>query len=512
MTSHGIRDRDRTTVEDDDATLHALGYPRKLSRRMNALDNFGVSFTIISILSGCLTLYGFGMNTGGPAAMIWGWAGVGLFTLFVGLSMAEVTSAYPTSGALYYYSAKLAKKNKSAWAWYTGWFNLLGQVAVTAGIDFGASQFIGAFAAVEWGFTPTPKSTIGIFAGVLVLHGLLNTFGVRLVALLNRVSVVWHLLGVTVIVVALAVVPKHHQSVSFVFTHFVNNTGWHSVIYVGALSLLMAQYTFTGYDASAHMSEETKGAAVSAPKGIVRSIWVSWIAGFVLLVGVTFAIQNYNGELASSTGVPPAQIFIDALGQTGGLALLLIAIVAQLFCGMSSVTANSRMIFAFSGRDRAIPGHQLWYKVNSRTGTPTNSVWLAVVAAFVIALPYLYSPTAYAAVTSIATIGLYLAYIIPVILRLRLGKEFVRGPWHLGRWSTPIGIIATVWVVFITVLFLLPESSPVTVNTFNYAPIAVGTVLLLATIWWFVTARRQFTGPVSYGSPEELAALESELM
>jgi amino acid transporter len=233
---------------------------------------------------------------------------------------------------------------------------------------------------------------------------------------------------------------------------------------------------------------------------------VSWIAGFVLLVGITFAIQDYAKE--ASSAVPPAQIFVDAIGLTGGKLLLLIAVVAQLFCGMSSVTANSRMLFAFS-RDRALPGSSLWYRVNPRTRTPTNAVWLAVAGAFVLALPSWWNTTAYGAVTSIATIGLYLAYIIPVYLRLRQGEGFRRGPWHLGRWSQPVGWLAVVWVGFMSVMFLLPQFSPITAHSFNYAPVALGVVLIGATVWWFATARGSYTGPVSYGSPEELAAMEA---
>jgi amino acid permease (GABA permease) len=500
------------TVSADDAELHRLGYPRKLSRRMSAFDNFGVSFTIISILSGCLTMYYFGMANGGPAMITWGWLLVGAMTMLVGLSMAEVCSAFPTSGALYFYSAKLAKRRGAVASWYTGWLNALGQVAVTAGIDYGAATFIGAFAQYQWNFNPTPHSVLGIYAVVLLLHGLLNTFGVQLVALLNRVSVWWHLIGVLVIVGVLAIKPAHHQSVSFVFSHFVNGSGFGfggSGLYVGAIGLLMAGYTFTGYDASAHMTEETASASVSAPRGIVRAIYVSWIAGFVLLVGITFAIQNYATEAGSA--VPPAQIFVDAIGQTGGKMLLLIAIVAQLFCGMSSVTANSRMIFAFS-RDRALPGSGLWYKVNPRTKTPTNAVWLAVIGAFVLAIPSWWNTTAYSAVTSIATIGLYLAYVFPVYLRLRQGDNFERGPWHLGKWSKPIGWLAVVWVLFMAVMFLLPTVSPITHDNFNYAPVALAVVLIGATLWWFATARGRYTGPVSYGSPEELAAMEAELI
>jgi amino acid permease (GABA permease) len=497
-------------LSSDEETLHQLGYAQELRRRMSGFSNFAVSFTIISILSGCLTLYGYGMGTGGPAIIVWGWPIVGIMTLFVGLAMAEVCSSFPTAGGLYYWSAKLARRNGAAWSWFTGWFNFLGQVAVTAGIDFGAAFFINALLNLQFG-TPTYHwVTILIFAGVLLVHGMLNQFGIRLVALLNDVSVWWHLIGVLIIVGVLVFAPSHHQSASFVFTSTFNVTGWHSTFYVLLLGLLLAQYTFTGYDASAHMTEETHSAARSGPRGIVMSILVSLFAGWILLIGITFAIQHYSAELTSATGVPPAQIFIDAVGATGGKLLLLIAIGAQLFCGMSSVTANSRMIYAFS-RDGALPASRLWHQVNHRTRTPTNAIWLAAAAALVLGLPYLWNNYAYAAVTSIAVIGLYIAYVLPTFLRLRQGSSFRRGPWHLGRWSTPIGITAVTWVVFITILFMLPTASPVTLKSFNYTVVAVLVVLGFAGIWWLVSARNWFTGPRVQGSAEELAAIEREL-
>src|SRR3954468_10591741 len=207
------------------------------------------------------------------------------------------------------------------------------------------------------------------------------------------------------------------------------------------LGLLLAQYTFTGYAASAHMTEETHDAARSGPRGIVMSILVSLAAGWVLLIGLTFAIQSYDGALGSDIGVPPAQIFIDAVGAGLAKVLLLVVIGAQLFCGMSSVTANSRMIYAFS-RDGALPGSSFWHRVNKRTRTPTNAVWLAAAGAFVLGLPYLWNSTAYFAVTSIAVIGLYIAYVLPTFLRLRQGENFVPGPWHLGRWSRLVGVVS----------------------------------------------------------------------
>jgi amino acid permease (GABA permease) len=505
-----VAESGRLEPKSDTEQLHELGYAQELLRRMSGFSNFAVSFTIISILSGCLTLYLYGMNTGGPVVIIWGWLIVGVLVTIVGLAMAEIASVYPTAGGLYYWAAKLGGKSGPAWSWFTGWFNLLGQVGVTAGIDFGLAFFATAFLNIVFGYPADPPHTILVYGIVLFIHGLLNTFGVRLVALLNDISVWWHLIGVVVIVGALAIIPAHHKSVSFVFTKFVNNTGIDIPIYVFLIGLLLAQYTFTGYDASAHMTEETQNAATAAPRGIVMSIVVSLVAGWILLLGVTFAIQDYAKELASTTGVPPAQIFIDAIGHNGGLVLLLIVIGAQFFCGMSSVTANSRMIYAFS-RDGALPGSQFWHRINKRTRTPTNSIWLAAVGAFILGLPYLYSPVAYAAVTSIAVIGLYIAYGIPIYLRLRANSGFTPGPWTLGRWGRPVAIIAVVWIVFISILFVLPQAAPISITTFNYAIVAVGAVVIFSGGYWLLGARTWFKGPRVQGTGDELAAIERDL-
>jgi amino acid transporter len=496
----------------DVETLHRMGYAQELRRRMSGFSNFAVSFTIISILSGCLTLYGYGMNTGGPIIMNIGWPLVGLLVLMVGLAMAEVTSSYPTAGGLYYFAAKLGGKNGPAWSWFTGWFNLLGQVGITAGIDFGLALFADAFFNALFNYPTSPLAIVGLYTVVLFLHGLLNTFGVGLVALLNDISVWWHLIGVAIIFLVLAFVPSHHQSLSFIFTKFVNNTGFSFAgvpIYVFLIGLLLAQYTFTGYDASAHMTEETHNAAVSGPRGIVWSIIVSLIAGWILLIAVTGAIQDYAAEASATT--PGAQVFLDAAGHNLGLFLLFIIVGAQFYCGMSSVTANSRMIYAFS-RDGAVPGSQFWHKVNARTRTPTNSIIFATVGAWLLGLPYLWSPVAYSAVTSIAVIGLYIAYGMPILLRLLAGEKFQRGPWHLGRWSYIVGWIAVVWIGFIAILFILPQAAPGnTLTTFNYAIVAVAVVVAYSGIYWLASAKNWFKGPKVQGSAEELAKIEAEL-
>jgi amino acid transporter len=310
------------------------------------------------------------------------------------------------------------------------------------------------------------------------------------------VSAWWHLVGVAVIVGVLAVVPDQHKPISEVFFEVKNATGFTfagASVYAVFIGLLMAQYTYTGYDASAHVAEETHDAAKAAPRGIVMSVVVSVIAGFLLLVAITWSIQDYEAERKTDLGLPPAQIFIDAAGKNTGTFLLFICVVAQFFCGMASVTANSRMAYAFS-RDGALPGSRIWRQVNPRTGTPTNSIWLCVTCSTLLVLPSLWNTTAYLAATSIAVIGLYIAYVTPVFLRRR-SPDFQPGPWNLGKWSALVGWAAIVWVGIICVLFVLPTASPITASTFNYTIVAVAVVLGGAWVWWMVSARHWFTGP-----------------
>ncbi len=496
-------------ITDDQQRLHELGYAQELRRHMSGFSNFAVSFTIISILSGCLTLYGTGLNSGGPVIITWGWPFVGVMTLFVGLAMAEVCSSFPTAGGLYYWSAKLAPRNPAAWSWFTGWFNFLGQVAVTAGIDFGAAFFLNALLDLQWGYDTRPWHTIVLFAAILLLHGVVNQFGVRLVAILNNVSVWWHIIGVLIIVSVLAFVPSHHQSASWVFGHFVNNTGWGAKFYVLLLGLLLAQYTFTGYDASAHMTEETRDASRSGPRGIVTSIVVSLFAGWLLLIGITFAIQNYSG--AASASVPAAEVFIQALGNTGAKLLLLVVdrrtAVLRDVVGHRELADDLRVLprrraarqqVLASGQPEDADPDQRHLAGGGRRADPRPAV-----------------PVEQHRVRrgdldrgDRALRRLRDAHVPAAAARLRHSR---RGPWHLGRWSRPIGIIACVWVAFIFVLFMLPTVSPITHTNFNYTVVAVVAVVGFAGIWWLVSAHKWFTGPKVQGTPEELAAIETEL-
>ncbi|MFF5106787.1 amino acid permease [Streptomyces sp. NPDC000134] len=471
----------------EDDILRALGIQPELSRKMGGFGNFAISFSVICILAGGMSLFGYGMGHGGPVVMLGSWIVIGFMTLLVGLSLADVVSAYPTSGGPYFMASDLGGPR---WGWVTGWLNLLGLLGAIAGIDYGAAKFVGAFAQMQWGITPTDTTVMIIFAGILLLHGVLNSFGVRLVTLLNSVSVWWQLGGVALIVGALALAPVQHQPLDF-GTYFYNDTGFTTALYVALIGSLLPGYTFCGYDASAHVAEETTDASTAAPRGIVRSIWVSWVAGFVLLAGLVVSIQDYAGTLGTSTGVPPAQIFIDVLGVGWAKLLLLVVIVAMLFCGNAETAATSRMIYAFS-RSRALWGYKHWTHVSDRTRTPSRAVWLAVAVPFVLALPALWSPTAYGAITAINAVGMIPAYGIPVHLALRKGRAYRPGPWTLGRWRKPVGIIAIVYVAVITIVFCLPQSSPITAESANYAGIVLVAALGIAWITWLTRGRHAY--------------------
>jgi amino acid transporter len=337
--------------------------------------------------------------------------------------------------------------------------------------------------------------------------------------LLNDISVWWHVIGVVVIVSFLIFKPAQHQSFSTVFGQTINNSGFsHSWLwFVLLLGLLQAQYTYTGYDASAHMSEETQNASRSAARGVIMSIVVSAVFGYILALGVTFAIQSMSKTTAAGT-FAVKQVYVDSLGLTTAKVMLFITVGAQLYCGMSSITSASRMMYAFS-RDGATPGHRLWRRLNHQR-VPVYAVWAIAILAFLCAFPAYFGTNgvvAYVAVTSIATIGLYIAYAIPIYLRLRAGDSWEPGEWTLGRRYRLIGTIACIWVAFISVLFILPVTpagipfkSGFTWVSFNYAPIAVVGTLLLVGGWWLQSARTWFKGPVSQGSAEELARIEAE--
>jgi amino acid transporter len=517
-------------TSEDEQTLHKLGYAQELFRAMGGFQNFAISFTIISILAGCLTSYYVAFERGGPVAITYGWLLVGLMSTIIALAMAEIASSFPTAGGLYYWASKLGSPG---WGWATGWFNLIGQIAVTASIGYGLATFAQVLFTYWFKYDVRMEDWFGIsyngsvyvlYAIFMIAAALINMSKVSITALLNTVSAYWHMIGVAVIVLVLIIVPNQHQSFGYVFSDTVNASGYGSPSdnfsspafwFVFGLGLLLSQYTITGFDASAHMAEETQAASRMAAVGMYMSVVVSVVFGWILLLAVTFAIPSTSFALEHVGTIVPS-IWSESMSQNWAEALLFICCVAQFFCLTASVTSASRMMFAFS-RDGAVPGHQLWRRV-ARNRVPRYSVWAIAVLSALIMVPAIWNYlVGYAVGTAIAVIGLYIAFVIPVYLRFRLHDRFEHGAWSLGRHYKWIDIVSLLWVALITILFVfplykagLPWEPDFSWELTNYTIIWFAGIGLFFGGWWALSAKNWFKGPVRMGTEEELERMEEE--
>ncbi|KAJ9610302.1 polyamine transporter tpo5 [Cladophialophora chaetospira] len=487
------------SMSKDEGRLRELGYKQELKRDWSLMHNFGVSFSIISVITGITTLFAYGLNTGGPGVMSVGWLIVSFFTMFVGLGMAEIVSAIPSAGGPYFWAAILAPKKWAPFAsWVTGWFNLLGQVAVTTGITFGCAGLISTLATIN-GYEATAGKTLGIYAAILCSHGIVNSFGVHILRYLNNTSIVLHSLGVFSFAVAVVAKAPHHQSAKFVFATFYDGTGdpgWSvraSPAYVACIGILMSQYTITGFDASAHLSEETQNASWSAPIGVLMSIGCSAVFGWFLILCLLFSIQDFDATAVPDAGNPVLQILVDVFGKDSAIVLFVLIIVCVWHCGLFSLTSNSRMMFSFA-RDGGIP--HFFHKVDARFRAPIRTIWLAAFLAFLLAVPSVGSIVAFQAATSIATIGLYISYGLPILIGMVNPEGFIHGPFNLRWFSRPVALIACLWIAFITIIFCLPELNPVDSQSLNYTPVAVGIIAFWCMASWFLWAKRWFKGPI----------------
>ena len=529
-------------IKQDVADLHRLGYAQELFRSMGGFSNFAISFSIISILTGAVILYDYGLAWAGTAAVIIGWPLVTVFVLAIAASMAELASAYPTAGGLYYWASKMKNKN---WGWWTAWLNLIGQFAIVAGIDYAAAGFLNATIVdrITGGSFNTTEIIPGVLNGQLVTMGVilaiqlgLNIAGINLVALLNQVSVWWHIAIVAIVVVLVFATGKPDQSGLTLGAiqpqdqagSWNNNLGFLNLQYGPAtsyplilaffFSLLLANWTYTGYDASAHVAEETVGARMASAWGVFLSVAVSAVVGYVFLVALTThlpslttlfpptlatPIQDGASQYYFGSGVAVIDILNYNLGQIGDILAAGIAI-AMWFCGLSSLAAAGRMLFAFS-RDDGIPGSAWLKRVNHRYRTPANALtavavvaWLFTIAAFIVG-----TGTAIVIVTAISTIFLYAAYGLVIFLGATTNDWIEHRVWSLRRWSKPVAYIAIAWVLVLMVLFSFPTSGNIS------WPFMVGIVVLLL-VYYFGWARKRFQGPRVMGAEADLTEIERE--
>ena len=462
--------------------LLRFGYAQELLREMGGFSNFAISFSIISILTGAVTLYGYGLEMGGPLEMSLGWPLATVFTLTVAASMAELCSAYPTSGAMYHWAADLGGPG---WGWFVAWFNIFGLIAAMAGINYSCAQFILPFLGLE----STQLHLLAMFGLILMTQGILNHFGVKLVAVLNDLSVTVHILGVMAVVAALIwLAPK--QPLPFLFKA-LNGNGTSPYWWAFTLGLLQAQWTYTGFDASAHMAEETADPRRHAPWGIVLSVGVSGVVGYLLIMALTLAIKDIPGVLGakdSGGNAIPAVIAImqSALGVKVGNAMSALASVAMWFCGLSTVTSTSRTIYSLA-RDHGTPFSEHLRRVSTKHSVPAAAIWVVVGASFGAML----WSGAVPIVTSLSVVALYVAYTIPIVLayraRLRGSEWPSQAVWSLGRWGAAVNSAAILYALFMCVMLIMPPN--------ELAGKTLGGLGVLLVILYLTEGRRKYKGP-----------------
>lgn len=506
-------------TDTEEKFLAALGYKQELSRSWSGFSNFAISFSVISILSGCFTTFSQAWNNGGPIAISIGWPIISIFILIIGLSMAELASAYPTSGGIYWWASKLGGAKAG---FFTGWLNLIGLLAVNASVAYGAATFLNILLG-----SVSSNYAVTFFQGdllyqqffwfllIMIIITVLNSLKSNIQATLNNISVWWHVFGAALVIAILWFTPAEHQSLRWTFTTQINNSGFAGGntywFFVLPLGLLLTQYTITGFDASAHLSEETKGAHLTAAKGIWTSIFYSAIGGYLLLMAFLLVatkpemVSSFDPAINPFGGGSVMAILHHALTPFMFRLVLFISTVGQLFCSIACLTSCSRMLFAFS-RDGAIPGHQYWAKVNKHL-VPINAVWISAILGLIITLPALWKsprgiPTAFYAVVSVGVIGLYLAFLIPIWLRWRAGDKFETGEWNLGNTYKWLNLLAIFEILVMCVYFIMPfEPAAIPWNddfswvAVNYAPLLLGFALLALWIWWQLSVKHWFKGP-----------------
>jgi amino acid transporter len=463
-------------MDRDARELARFGYAQELLRRLGGFSTFAIGFSVISVLTGITSTFGDALGAGGPAGLGLGWPLVSVGTVLVAVAMAELASAFPTAGALYHWSALLGGPS---WGWATAMLNLVGQMAIVAAVDLACAQ---AMAQV---LNLSPQASYGLFAGILFVHGALNATSVRLVAWLNDASATVHIVGVVVLAGLLFSHASHGPGYLVETGHTTRAGGSYALGFVQAL--VLGVWTFTGFDAAAHVSEETHDPQRRAPFGIVSAVAVSAVAGFALVAALTLAVK----ELPDVAGKPDAALLVlsGALGEGWGRLALGLVVLAMWFAGLSSVTSASRMLFAFA-RDDGLPLAGALRHVSPVTRTPLNAIAACVVLPIaLVGATAPFSEAAFLAVAALATVALYASYALPIGLGAvaRLQKRWTRmGPFSLGRAGPGIAIASVVWTVVVFVVCALANGLAM--------ELFAGVVVVLGVLWlsW---VRRRFKGP-----------------
>jgi len=535
-------------VADPTFVVNEAGYKQELmANGFSQLMNFSFCFTAVAVTASISVLFNYGLGTGGPAVMIWGWIISCVFTLIIGASLAEISATYPSAGSVYHWAGQMAPLEWAPFASFIcGWLNFVGNAAGDASYAYGCAQLIAAAVALNHPGDPSPPlsstgAQVGLSILVAAVWAVKNCAPTNQQGIFNNASALFQMVSTVVVVLVLMLATPMRSTSSFVWESTYNNTGASSMIYVSAIGILMSLFSFSGYEAGAHMAEETEDATSSAPWSIVHTCIAGGVTGFVYLLGLLYAALNVDlvlqgdseqavvniytqafTEKLDTTGWNPAinstcpdPLCCDASNpacvlrgpvKTAGATALTVLLILNVFCaGFSSLTVTSRIGFAMA-RDGAMPGSKWLHAVSSRTKAPSHMLFLVFLIDAVLCCLPLVNTTAFAAITGITTIGFQLSYALPILMRLTAArKSFVQTPgFNLGRLSEPVGWVALLWLFVTSVMLFFPTSFDAeghqTASGFNYTCVVVGGTLAIALAYWFAPkewggARWHFVGP-----------------
>ncbi|EMD31992.1 hypothetical protein CERSUDRAFT_162457 [Gelatoporia subvermispora B] len=476
-------------MDTEAIALAQLGYKQEFRRAFSILEVFCFALSTIGIVPSIASVLTFSIPNGGPYALVWGWAGCVPFLMIMAVTLAELGSAAPTSGGMYYWTFKYAPPRwRRLLSWIVGYCNTMALVAGLASVDWSCA--IQIFAAVSIGsdmtFTPTTQQTFGLYVALLLCHGLMASVASRVIARLQWVYTFVNILLSLAVIIALPVATstESRNSPEYAFGGVVNISGWPNG-FAFMLSFLSPLYTISGFDASVHISEEVSNARMAVPLAMISSSAVACIIGLGINITLAFCMgTNIQGIMSSPIGQPLATIFFNSFGKVGTLAIWSLLIFAQCVVIPCVLIISSRQTFALT-RDGALPFSSILYHMHSRVHTPVRCVWACALIALILGLLALGGTAASSAIFSLSVSAQFIAYIVPISSKLFGGEKWIPGPFSLGRWSRPVGIISIIWMVFAITIFSFPASPDPSSTSMNWMVVVLGAWILLCSTYYY---------------------------
>lgn len=474
----------------DASNLEHLGYKQELKRKMGFWSMLGFSYTLLnswSVMAGSLASV---MLNGGPAVLIWGWIGACGLSIFVALCMADLCSAYPVAGGQYSWCLMLAKNTKwgRAVSFACGWIQMGGLVAMVSVSFYLPGSSIAALATLNYPDYVAQDwqiALMGICCAVVTVF--VAMFCNRVLPYMASAAMWWNLGAFIICTVVILARAPSFQPASFVFTHTISGEGWPGLNMSIILGLMQCAFGISTYDSVAHLSEETEDAEKQCPRAMVMCVLVALVTCLAFMLALCFVIQDLDAVVNTPTGYPLLEIFRQATQNDNAATCLGVAVlVTQIFALFSMATETSRSVYAFA-RDGAFPWKTNKYlmMVSHRFDVPwVAMIFIIIVAAGLVCILF-GSSTAYFTVLSIATVGLYISYLLCIGVFMIRRKHKIQGYYNLGKWALWAQIPACLYLVFCIIFMFFPTTIPVTGNNMNYTCVAVGIIIILALISWF---------------------------